>query len=407
VAYELPDLAALQSARALVQQVARTTPVVPARWILPRERGAVHLKCENLQRAGSFKLRGAYVRIARLPQEVRMHGVVAASAGNHAQGVAVAARHLGIGATVFMPHGAALPKVSATLGYGARVELVGEIVDDAIAAALAHARESGATLVHPFDHEDVVLGQASVGLEILEQVPDVRTILVPTGGGGLLAGIAAAVRAVRGDRVRVIGVQAEAAAAWPASLSAGHPIVLQSMATMADGIAVARPGDVPFAIVERAGVEVWTVGEEAIARAMVGLMERSKQVVEPAGAPGVAALLDHAAGIEPPVVAVLSGGNIDPVLLQRLLRFGLAAAGRYLSVTVRLADSPGSLAALLRCLARVGANVLDIDHVWADPALTIGQVEVLVQVETRGPEHRAATLAALAAEGFSVRVPSR
>jgi threonine dehydratase len=399
------DLGALLAARTLVQQVARTTPVVPARWVLPRQQGLVQLKCENLQRAGSFKVRGAYVRIARLPEPVRRHGVVAASAGNHAQGVAVAARQLGIPATVFMPRGASLPKVSATTGYGARVELVGDTVDDAIGAAQDWAAHSGATFVHPFDHEDVVLGQASAGLEILEQVPDVRTILVPTGGGGLLAGICAAVRAVRGDRVRVIGVQAAAAAAWPASLSAGHPVALASMATMADGIAVARPGDVPFGIVAQAGAEVWTVSEEAIARALVGLMERSKQVVEPAGAPGVAALLEHGAGIEAPVVAVLSGGNIDPVLLQRLLRFGLAAAGRYLSVTVRLADSPGSLAALLRCLASVGANVLDVDHVWADPALAIGQVEVLVQVETRGPQHRAATLAALAGEGFAARVP--
>ena len=400
---ELLTLDALLEASSLVTAVARETPVVSARWLSAASGLPVHLKCENLQRSGSFKVRGAYVRMARLTRDQRERGVVAASAGNHAQGVAVAARALGVAATVFMPSGASLPKVMATREYGARVELVGEIVDDALLAAQEYAEKTGAVFIHPFNHPDIVAGQASVGLEVLRQVPDVQTILVPTGGGGLLAGVAAAVAAT-GSSAAVVGIQAAAAAAYPASLAAGYPVRLESMSTMADGIAVAQPGDVPLAVVRALGVPVRTVSEDGMARALVLLMERSKQVVEPAGSPGVAALLEDPAGLQGPVVAILSGGNIDPVLLQRLLRWGLAAAGRYLSVTVRLADRPGALADLLRVLATSGANVLDIDHVWTDPGLTIGQVEVMAQMETRGPEHRDQTVARLREAGYELVV---
>lgn len=393
----------LLEASALVAEVARETPVVSARWLSEMAGVDVHLKCENLQRSGSFKVRGAYVRMARLSAAERARGVVAASAGNHAQGVAVAARALGVTATVYMPTGAALPKVAATKGYGARVELVGDIVDDALLAAREHAERTGAVFIHPFDHRDIVAGQAGVGLEILRQVPDVRTILVPTGGGGLLAGVACAVAAT-GSQAVVVGVQAAGAAAYPPSLAAGHPVKLETMATMADGIAVARPGDIPLALVQELGVAIRTVSEDAMARALVLLMERSKQVVEPAGAPGAAVLLENPAGLEGPVVAVLSGGNVDPVLLQRLLRWGLAAAGRYLSVTVRLADRPGALAELLGVLAASRVNVLEVDHVWTDPGLAIGQVEVMAQVETRGPVHRDETLATLREAGYEVVV---
>lgn len=397
------SLAELRAAAGLVGSVARTTPVVSARWLSDLIGGPVHLKCENLQRSGSFKVRGAYVRMARLTGPERARGVVAASAGNHAQGVAVAARALGLQATVFMPRGAALPKVAATKEYGARVELAGDIVDDALAAAREHADRTGAVLIHPFDHRDIVLGQASVGLEILDQVPDARTILVPTGGGGLVAGIGSAV-AASGHAATVIGVQAAGAAAYPASLAAGRPVRLDSMSTMADGIAVAQPGEVPLGLMLPLGIGLRTVAEDSIAKGLVLLMERAKLVVEPAGVSGVAALLQDAAGLEPPVVAVLSGGNIDPVLLQRLLRYGLAASGRYLSVTVRIADRPGSLAALMALLARCNVNVLEVDHVWTDPGLAIGQVEVLAQVETRGAEHREQTLATLRAAGYELVV---
>lgn len=398
-----PLLAAdLAAAAELAGTVARQTPVIGARWLSEIAGREVQLKCENLQRSGSFKLRGAYVRMSRLGAEERRRGVVAASAGNHAQGVALAARELGLAATVFMPSGAALPKVAATKEYGAEVVLGGDIVDDALAAAQEYAERTGAVLIHPFDHRDIVLGQASVGLEILRQVPDVRTILVPTGGGGLLAGVAAAVAAERPE-VAVVGVQAERAAAYPPSLRVGHPIRLAAMSTMADGIAVAQPGAVPFGILTGLHVPVRTVTEDAIARALVLLMERSKQVVEPAGVPGVSVLLDDAEGLEPPVVAVLSGGNVDLVLLQRVLRYGLAAAGRYLTLSVQIADNPGSLAALLGVLARCGVNVLSVDHVWTDPALAVGQVEVVVQLETRGPDHSSETLEALRHAGFGVR----
>lgn len=294
----------LERAESVVRAVARETPVVPARWLSDQVGAEVFLKCENLQRSGSFKVRGAYLRMSGLSEEERARGVVAASAGNHAQGVAVAARALGLQATVFMPSGAALPKVAATREYGAQVELVGSAVEDAIAAAREFADRTGAALIHPFDHPDIVAGQAGVGMEILRQVPDVRTVLVPTGGGGLLAGVASAVQAM-GSRATVLGVQADGAAAYPPSLAAGHPLRLPQMATMADGIAVAEPGAVPLGIVAELGVEVRTVSEDSLARALVLLLERSKQVVEPAGAPGVASLLQDGA-LPGPIVAVLS-----------------------------------------------------------------------------------------------------
>jgi threonine dehydratase len=357
------------------------------------------LKCENLQRAGSFKIRGAYTRIAGLaPDELRA-GVVAASAGNHAQGVALAASLLGTRATVFMPHGAPIVKEHATRGYGADVRFAGLTVDEALLAARDHAERTGAVLIHPFDHPDVVAGQGTLGLEILEQVPDVRTLLVCTGGGGLLAGVAVAVKARRPD-VRVIGVQAAGAAAYPGSLAAGHPVPLARMSTMADGIAVGCPGEVPFAIVESLVDDVVTVGEDALSRALLLLLERSKLVVEPAGAAAAAAVLTAAVPLEPPVVAVLSGGNIDPLLLLSVVRHGLAAGGRFLGFTTPIPDRPGALAALLAVLADLGANVLDVVHERTRASLDVAEVDVLVHLETRGPEHRDAILAGLAARGY-------
>jgi threonine dehydratase len=387
------------AARQLLSGVSRETPLEGSRPLSDRVGGPVHLKCENLQRAGSFKIRGAYTRIARLPDEERARGVVAASAGNHAQGVALAATLLGTRSTVFMPEGAPIPKVQATRAYGAEVRFHGHTVDQALLGAKAFAEETGAVLIHPFDHADIVAGQGTVGLEILEQCPDVRTIVVGTGGGGLVAGIAVAVKALRPD-VRVVGVQAESAAAYPASLAAGHPVPLEEMATMADGIAVGCPGAVPFAIVRELVDEVVTVSEESLSRALLLLLERAKLVVEPAGAAGVAALLDQPMGFEPPVVAVLSGGNIDPLLLLRVLRHGLAAAGRYLSFRVRLADRPGALARLLTTLADADASVLEVEHVRTDPKLRVDEVEVALQLETRGAEHCDELLGVLRKAGY-------
>ncbi|HET8970360.1 MAG TPA: threonine ammonia-lyase, partial [Candidatus Nanopelagicales bacterium] len=379
--------------------VARETPIEGARWLAEQVGGPVLLKCENLQRAGSFKIRGAYTRMSRLDAEQRARGVVAASAGNHAQGVALAAAMLGVPSTVFMPFGAPLPKLAATRGYGAQVRQVGQSVDEALVAAEAFAAETGAVLIHPFDHPDIVAGQGTVGLEILEQVPDVRTIVVCTGGGGLLAGIAVAVKGIRPE-VRVVGVQAAGAAAYPPSLEAGAPISLAGMATAADGIAVGRPGDVPFALVAALVDEVRTVDEEALATAQVLSLERAKLVVEPAGAAALAAVVGDPGGFEPPVVVVLSGGNVDPLLLLRVIRHGLAAAGRYASLRLKIADRPGSLARLLRELADADANVVEVEHARIDPRLSVDEVEVEVQVETKGREHLDEVLARLARSGY-------
>lgn len=396
-------LADIQRAREVLRGVALVTPMEGARWLTAMTGHDVTIKCENLQRTGSFKIRGAYLRILGLSPEERARGVVAASAGNHAQGVALAAQLLGIKATVFMPNGAPIPKENATRGYGADVEFAGTTIDECLVRARQFEAETGAVLIHPFDHVDIVAGQGTCGLEILEQAPDVKTVLVPTGGGGFLAGIALAIKAQRPD-VRVIGVQAEGAAAYPASLAAGHPVALESMTTMADGIAVGMPGAVPFAAVQAMVDEVRTVREESLSRALLALLERAKVVVEPAGAAAAAALMDHPHDFEGPIVVVLSGGNIDPLLLMRVIRHGMAAQGRYLAIRCRIPDKPGGLARLLTELSQADANVLDVVHERTAKSLPLDQVEVVLQMETRGDAHREAVLAKLAASGYGVKV---
>jgi threonine dehydratase len=394
-------LADVRSARDLLQGVVSPTPVAGSRALSELCGGPVWLKCENLQRTGSFKIRGAYTRLARLDEEQRARGVVAASAGNHAQGVALAAQMLGIEATVFMPERAAIPKVGATRGYGAHVHLVGETIEGSIAAATEFAERTGAVLVHPFDHPDVIAGQGTVGLELLEQVPDVRTVLVCTGGGGLIGGIAAAVKAQRAD-VAVVGVQAEGAAAWPASLAAGRPVALESIRTIADGIAVGRPGDVTFPQVAALVDEILTVDEDALSRALLHCLERAKLLVEPAGAAAVAALLQHPRRFATPAVAVLSGGNVDPLVLLHVIQHGMASAARYLSLRVRVGDRPGALAELLALVGSLGANVLDVEHSRISDTLPLGDVEVALALETRGPEHCAELVDALRVAGHAV-----
>jgi len=394
------DISDLRAARELLDGVADVTPLVDSRWLTELSGTPVRLKCENLQRTGSFKLRGAYVRIARLSDAERARGVVAASAGNHAQGVALAARTLGTSATVFMPDGAALPKVTATQSYGATVELSGEGVAEALTAAAEFAERTGAVLIHPFDHEDVVAGQGTVGLEILEQQPDVRTILVPTGGGGLAAGIAL-VRSAHPD-VRIVGVQAEAASAYPESLAQGRPVEVALGATMADGIAVSKPGRIPFDIIAAELDDVITVSEESMSQALILLLERTKVLVEPSGAAGVAALLERPGAFEGPVVSVLSGGNIDALVLLEVIRHGLAAAGRFLMFRVRIADRPGELMRLLSDLAGMHVNVLDVMHDRSSETLGVRQVEVALQVATRGPQHRQHVATRLAELGYDL-----
>ncbi|MBB3041849.1 threonine ammonia-lyase [Nocardioides sp. LMS-CY] len=394
-------LADIRAAREVLRGVAIETPMEESRWLSALAGGPVSLKCENLQRTGSFKTRGAYLRISRLSAEERAHGVVAASAGNHAQGVALAAQLLGIKATVFMPEGAPIPKEKATRGYGAEVVFHGRYLEDALVEAQAFAQRTGAVLIHPFDHVDIVAGQGTAGLEILEQTPDVETVLVPTGGGGLLAGIALAVKALRPE-VRVVGVQAEGAAAYPGSLAHGAPVALESMKTMADGIAVGRPGDITFAAVRDHVDEILTVSEDALARAVLATLERAKLVVEPAGAAAVAALLEHPTAFATPAVAVLSGGNIDPLLLGKVIRHGMAAAGRYLNLRVLIPDVPGGLAQLLGEVSAVGANVLEVAHERISPTLHVDEVEVHLQLETRGTPHTEQLLSRLREHGYRV-----
>ena len=391
----------VEAAAALLDGVVRRTPLEHSRGLADLVGGPVWLKCENLQRTGSFKIRGAYTRIARLTDDERKRGVVAASAGNHAQGVALAARLLGTHATVFMPETAPLPKVAATRSYGATIHLTGQSLAEPLLAAAEHATRTGSVFIHPFDHVDVIAGQGTVGLEVLEQCPDVATVLVCAGGGGLVSGVAAAVKARRPD-VRVVAVQAEAAAALPAALAAGRPVPLESMATMADGIAVPAPGDLTFAHVRGLVDEVRTVTEEDLSRALLFCLERAKLVVEPAGVAAVAAVLADPGAFAPPVVAVVSGGNIDPVLLLKVVQHGMAAAGRYLSLRLRVPDRPGSLAAVLAELAAVGANVLEVEHERTATRLDVGEVEVFVVLETRGPEHAEEVGAALTRAGYRV-----
>ena len=389
----------VRAAAALLDGVAIRTPVEESRWLSGMVGGRVAVKCENLQRTGSFKIRGAYVRIARLSDEERANGVVAASAGNHAQGVALAASMLGTTAKVFMPEGAPLPKMAATKAYGAEVEIAGVTVDESLAAAKEYATARGSVFIHPFDHTDVIAGQGTVGLEVLDQVPDVRTVVVSCGGGGLASGIAVAVKGLRPD-VRVVAVQAEAAAAFPQSLAVGHPVALRSMATIADGIAVGSPGELTLRHVSSLVDDCVTVSEEAISRALLMCLERAKLVVEPAGVAGVAALMEEPAAFEAPVVAILSGGNVDPLLMLRVIRHGLIAAGRYLSFRLRIPDRPGELARLLGVLAQTGANVLDVEHLRTGPKLHLDEVEVALQLESRGPDHCDEVLAALRAVGY-------
>jgi threonine dehydratase len=399
----LVTLEDVEAARKILAGVVRTTPVERSRPLSAMLGGQAWLKCENLQRAGSFKVRGAYVLLSRLTEQERRRGVVAASAGNHAQGVALAASLLDTEVTVFMPVAAPLPKVAATRGYGARIEFAGTTVDDALLAAIDFSERTGAVLIHPFDNRNIIAGQGTVGLEIVEQCPDVATIITGIGGGGLISGIAVAAKALN-PRIRVIGVQAAGAASLPASLEAGRPVRLETFSTIADGIAVGRPGDLTFPHIAQLVDEVVTVTEEDIARAMVMLIERAKLVVEPAGAVGVAGLLSGAVRAEAPAVAVLSGGNIDPMLMIRVIERGLMAAGRYLSFTVHCPDRPGQLAALLQHIGEQGANIVDVEHRRHDSGLRLGEVEIELSVETRGGEHSDRLLQSLRVAGYDVSV---
>jgi threonine dehydratase len=363
------------------------------------------MKAESLQLTGSFKIRGASYKLSRLSDAERAAGVVAASAGNHAQALALAARRLGITATLCMPQRAALAKVAAVRRYGGEVRLVPGSYDEAGEAARELAAKEGMTLVHAFDDPEIVAGQATLGLEIAAEVPDSRLVVVPLGGGGLASGVAMAVKS-RLAGVRVVGVQAEACAPYPSSLAAHRPIGARSAGTIADGIAVKRPGELTLPLVERYVNEVVTVTDDEIAQAMVLLVERAKLVVEGAGAAGVAALMHGR--VEPPetgsVCVVLSGGNVDASLLAECIRLGETAAGRRIVLSTVVPDRPGALAGLLRVVGDQGANVVDVEHLRDGVDLHVRETAIQLVLQTEGPEHSERLLAAVRAEGFGVRV---
>jgi len=407
--YVGPSLEEIVAANEVVKRIAEVTPIQRSRALREVLGTPVYLKCENLQRTGSYKIRGAYNRLARLSPEDQARGVVAASAGNHAQGVALAARELGIRATIFMPVGVALPKLQATRGYGADVQLVGAVFDETNAAAIEYATSHGAVLIPPFDHEDVIAGQATLGLEMWEQVPELDTVVVPVGGGGLAAGVAAAIKhlaAEAGRTVQVIGVQAQNAAGFLPSLEAGQVLTASIGRTIADGIAVARPGELTFPVVEHHLDGIVTVSDDEIARALVILLERAKLVVEPAGAVGVAAILHGSIKATGRTVVVLSGGNIDPLLMERVVSRGLTASKRYLKVIIPLPDRPGQLAVISDIIARANANVVEVRYSRHNLDLKISEVEIELHMETRGAEHADFVLAQLRESGYRPRVVS-
>ncbi len=399
----MPDLDEIRGAASVIAGVVRRTPVFPSRFLSDATGATVTLKLENLQRTGSFKLRGAYNRIAGMTPAERQRGVVAASAGNHAQGMAHAARMLEVPVTVFMPSDASLAKVEATRRYGAHVELVGASFDDAQTAAREHILETGATFVSAFDDELVIAGQGTLGLELAEQVPDAEVVVVPCGGGGLLAGSAIALKALI-PGVRMIGVQADGCAPMLASRGAGTIQTAHRAGTIADGIAVKRPGAITFPLVQEHVDELVAVSDEEITAAIALLLERQKQLVEGAGAVGVAALLQ---GRVPDVegrrvVVVLSGGNIDLPLIQSVIRRGLTVAGRYMVVRTRIPDRPGSLMRLLGLLADDRVNIIDVTHHREGVDIYVTETEVELTLETRDAAHRRGVLDLLAGHGYAV-----
>jgi threonine dehydratase len=383
-----------------VVDVARETPVLPAKRLGRQVGGEIWLKLENLQVTGSFKVRGAVNRLSRMTPQERAAGVLAASAGNHAQAVAWAARKLGTSAKLFMPAAAPLAKLAAVREYGGAVLLVEGSLEDAFAAARADAAESGGTFVHAFDDEAVIAGQATVGLELLRQVPDIATVIVPIGGGGLIAGIATALRAAKPD-VRVVGVQSNAVAPYAGITASATP------STICDGIAVKKPGELTAPLVERLVDDVVTVSDDETAQAMVFLLERSKQVVEGAGAVGVAALMQGRAkpAERGATVLVLSGGNVDATLLVEAIRRGETAAGRRMILSTKIPDRPGGLATLLSLVAKIGANVIDVEHLRDGMDLHVRESAVQLVLQTRGVDHDEQILEAVRAAGYEPEQP--
>ena len=393
-------LDAVRVARTRIRDLARHTPVLTSRSLGEQCGGTVLLKAENLQRTGSFKLRGA---LARLADPRAATGVVAGSAGNHAQSLAYAARARGVPCEVFMPADAAVAKVAAVRGFGGSVQLGGDSVDECVALARERAQESGALFVHPFDDPEVIAGQGTLGLELLDDVPELTMVVVPVGGGGLISGVAGTIKALRPE-VRVVGVQVDACAPFPGSLRAGEALEARGGATIADGIAVKRPGELTFPLVRCWVDDLVVVAEDDVAEAMVLLLERAKLVVEGAGAVGVAALLSGA--LRPAsrgaTGVVLSGGNVDAGLLAAVARRHETAVGRRLRLFTRISDRPGGLAGLLGLVANAGGNLITVEHVREAVPLHVRQTGVHLVLETRGADHAREIVAVLRAAGYKL-----
>ena len=399
------SLSAIQEARERITDAVRVTPMEYSYTFSERTGAAVHLKLENFQRTGAFKIRGALNRITTLSAAQQAAGVVTASAGNHAQGVALAATRAGVDATIVMPEHAPISKVKATRRYGGRVVLDGVDYEEAQARAHEIEREEGRTYVHAFDDEMVMAGQGTIGLEILEQQPDVDTVIVPIGGGGLISGIATAIKAQQPD-VRVIGVQAEGASSVIDSLAAGEIRERDSVNTVADGIATRSVGEQPFEIIQERVDEVVTVSDEEIALALTLLLERSKTLVEGAGAVALSALLEGRFEYddEEVIVPALCGGNIDMNVLTTVVLRGMIQLGRYLKIRTVLPDQPGALEGLIEVIADKGANIYEIHHERASREIGMSDTSVELELETHGPEHAADLLATLRDAGYTVDV---
>ena len=396
------SIADIWRAQDVLRKTIARTPMIHSRTFSGMTGANVYLKAEMLQRAGSFKIRGATYKMSRLSAAQRQHGVITASAGNHAQGVAIAARDAGVPCTIFMPRFAPLAKVTATQAYGAQVILHGDTYDDASARCMEVQRETGATYIPAFDDVDVISGQGTLGLEMLNEQPDADVIIVPIGGGGLISGIATAAKALKPD-IRIIGVQASGSGSCRASLDVGEVVTLPAINTIADGIAVKRPGEITFPIIKELVDDVLLISDEQIIHAVLLLLERCKFLVEGAGAIGVAALLSGLIDVKGhTVICPLSGGNIDINLVNRFIQHGLSAAGRFLAIHTLLADRPGELLRLLQVIADQGVNVLEVNHHRLSAQVPIHQVEVILTLETRDRAHCDQLLRVLQERGYQV-----
>lgn len=394
------EISEIFNAAAVLNDVARKTSIIPAPKINPE--AEVYLKTENLQLTGSFKLRGAYYKISQLSDEEKAKGVIACSAGNHAQGVALGASRNGISAVICLPAGAPISKVEATRSYGAEVCLVPGVYDDAYARALELQKEHGYTFVHPFDDPKVIAGQGTIGLEILEQMPDVEAVVVPIGGGGLISGVAFAIKTLRPE-IKVYGVQSSGAPSMAASLQEGHISRLGEVSTIADGIAVKEPGVNTFEMCNKYVDEVVTVSDDEIAAAILALLEQQKIVAEGAGAVSVAAVMYNKVPVKgKKVVCLVSGGNIDVNTLSRVITRGLSKSGRNFTFKIDLPDKPGQLSGVCNVIADAGGNIISVTHERINTSAEINGCTIRLELETRDAAHIAAIREALAAKGYNV-----